>query len=167
MLPVLHFILHSNIEVLLKLCFKLVDYRRRHLVFIEPEMAKKKWSQWKALQQCSYGIGSFWETHYSLGYVNTSNNEGHTEVWFCLQYIGEQSTGTCALYICNLAPLHTSCITFKVIYINYKDREYRTYFLTVLLWIQIYWIWIRIQDFGPIWIRVRIQGYSINFEIKK
>ena len=26
---------------LLKLCFKLVDYRRRHLVFIEPEMAKK------------------------------------------------------------------------------------------------------------------------------
>ena len=41
MLPVLHFILHSNIEVLLKLCFKLVDYRRRHLVFIEPEMAKK------------------------------------------------------------------------------------------------------------------------------
>ena len=30
-----------------------------------------------------------------------------------------------------------------------------------VLWIQIHWIWIRIQDFGPIWIW--IQGYTINF----
>ena len=153
MLPVLHFILHSNIEVLLKLCFKLVE-RLPPPSFHWTGDGQKKWGQWKALQHCSYGIGSFWETHYSLSYVCTSNNVGHTEVWFCLQYIGEQSTGTFALYICNLAPLHTSCITFKVIYINYKDREYRTYFLTVLLWIQIYWICIRIQEFGPISIRV-------------
>ena len=43
---------------------------------------------------------------------------------------------------------------------------------TAVLWIQIHWIWIRIQDFGPIWIRfqfrIRIQGYryTINFERK-
>ena len=24
----------------------------------------------------------------------------------------------------------------------------------------------RVQDFGPIWIRIRIQGYTINFERK-
>ena len=30
-----------------------------------------------------------------------------------------------------------------------------------VLWIQIHWIWIRIKNFGPIWIR--IQGYIINF----
>ena len=39
-----------------------------------------------------------------------------------------------------------------------------------VLWIQIHWIWIRIQDFGPIWIRIqvriRIQGNIINFERK-
>ena len=28
--------------------------------------------------------------------------------------------------------------------------------LKPVLWIQIHWIWIRIQDFGPIWIRIRI-----------
>ena len=43
------------------------------------------------------------------------------------------------------------------------------YFETVL-WIKIHWIWIRIQDFGPIWIwirnQVRIQGNTINFERK-
>ena len=32
-----------------------------------------------------------------------------------------------------------------------------------VLWIQIHWIWIRIQDFGPIWIQIQIQG---NFERK-
>ena len=32
------------------------------------------------------------------------------------------------------------------------------------MWIQIHSIWIRIQDFGPIWIR--IGGYTINFERK-
>ena len=35
------------------------------------------------------------------------------------------------------------------------------------LWIQIQWIWIRIQDFVPIWIPIRIHGYAINYEIKK
>ena len=33
------------------------------------------------------------------------------------------------------------------------------------LWIQIHWIWIWIQKFCPIWIR--IQGYVINFERRK
>ena len=37
-----------------------------------------------------------------------------------------------------------------------------------VLWIQIHWIWNRIQNFGPIWIRIQIQGYNpgINFEKK-
>ena len=35
-----------------------------------------------------------------------------------------------------------------------------------MLWIQIHWIWIRIQDFCSIWIQVRIQGSTINFERK-
>ena len=30
---------------------------------------------------------------------------------------------------------------------------------------QKHWIWIRTQDFGPIWIRIQIHGYGIiNFE---
>ena len=37
-----------------------------------------------------------------------------------------------------------------------------------VLWIQIHWFWIRIRDFGSIWIRIQvwIQGYTINFERK-
>ena len=36
--------------------------------------------------------------------------------------------------------------------------------LESVLWIQIHGIWIRIKDFGPIWIR--IHGYAVNFERK-
>ena len=34
-----------------------------------------------------------------------------------------------------------------------------------VMWTQMHWIWIRIQNNGPIWIR--IQGYVINLEKKK
>ena len=33
-----------------------------------------------------------------------------------------------------------------------------------VLWIQIDWIWIRIQDFGRIWIRIQGDWYAINVE---
>ena len=36
-----------------------------------------------------------------------------------------------------------------------------------VLWIQIHGIWIRIHNFGPICIPIRIQGYVINFDRKK
>ena len=35
-----------------------------------------------------------------------------------------------------------------------------------MLWFQIHWIWIQILDFGPIWIRIQIQGLTINCERK-
>ena len=47
---------------------------------------------------------------------------------------------------------------------NKQEMQIRICYNPAVLWIQIHWIWIRVQDFGPIWIR--IQGYTINFERK-
>ena len=40
------------------------------------------------------------------------------------------------------------------------------FYFYAVLWIQIHWIWIRIQDFGPIWIRIQIQGYTFKLKRK-
>ena len=44
------------------------------------------------------------------------------------------------------------------------SKESRIDMSLAVLGIQIHWIWIRIQDFGPIWIR--IQGYTNNLKEK-
>ena len=49
---------------------------------------------------------------------------------------------------------------------RFQTKIFVSYFaidLLSVLWIQILF---RIQDFCPIWIRIRIQGYNINFERK-
>ena len=79
------------------------------------------------------------------------------------------------------ADFFTSCSFIKVTmttFDRYKLQYFRLLFLThsppfslvkrtAVLWIQIHRIWIRIQDFGPIWIRIQVRGYTINFEINK
>ena len=53
-------------------------------------------------------------------------------------------------------------------YLRYRYRT-KQHTLSVVDPITVHWIWIRIQDFGPIWIwfRIRIQGYAINFKEKE
>ena len=53
-------------------------------------------------------------------------------------------------------------------YLRYRYRT-KQHTLSVVDPNTVHWIWIRIQDFGPIWIwfRIRIQGYAINFKEKE
>ena len=39
-------------------------------------------------------------------------------------------------------------------------------YLKTVLWDQIHLNWFRIQDFGPIWIRIQGYRYTVNFERK-
>ena len=81
-------------------------------------------------------------------------------------------TKNCLTYICILKFYVVAQVnlnyTFKVI--GPMNLTAKSWLSNSVLWIQIHWIWIRIQDFEPIWIRIQvpipIQGCTINFEWK-
>ena len=66
-------------------------------------------------------------------------------------------------YLYNAEGLYSSRQPRKLIKFAIKKNWFRI--LNPVLWIKIHWIWI--QNFGPIWIQIRIHCYGISFEERK